>query len=147
MRDCYSCLANSGERPISPGCRIYEGTHWYVEHAFPTKVIGWIVIVLKRHTEALHDLSVEEFEELGQIQFASAKALNKVLNTQKEYCACFAEADHFHHIHFHIVPVSRETPKEFHGPKLLFDNGLPQIPEEHVKNICEVLKEEINGLY
>lgn len=46
---CFTCLSNSGEKRISPGATIYEGQYWLVEHAYPVRRTGWIVIVLKRH--------------------------------------------------------------------------------------------------
>ncbi len=66
--ECWTCKSNSGEKRISPGATIFEGKYWLVEHAYPVKIIGWLVIVLKRHTEALHELTIEEFAELAQIQ-------------------------------------------------------------------------------
>ncbi|MGO8946882.1 MAG: hypothetical protein ACLQUY_04295 [Ktedonobacterales bacterium] len=47
----------------------YEGTHWVVDHAYPTSHLGWLVIVLKRHVEALHELRKEEFVELAEIEY------------------------------------------------------------------------------
>src|SRR5512134_4061576 len=66
--ECWTCKSNTGEKRISPGPTIFEGDYWLVEHAYPVKILGWIVIVLKRHAEALHELTVEEFMELAQIQ-------------------------------------------------------------------------------
>ncbi len=65
---CYTCLSNSGEQRISPGPTIYEGQYWLVEHAYPARRQEWIVITLKRHAEALHELTADEFSELGTIQ-------------------------------------------------------------------------------
>ena len=66
--ECWTCKSNTGEKRISPGPTIFEGEYWLVEHAYPVKTIGWLVIVLKRHAEALHELTPEEFAELAQIQ-------------------------------------------------------------------------------
>lgn len=55
---CFTCLSNTGERRISPGKTIYEGQHWLVEHAYPCGLVGWLVIVLRRHAQALHELTV-----------------------------------------------------------------------------------------
>ena len=55
--ECWTCKSNLGEKRISPGPTIYEGKYWLVEHAYPIKMIGWLVIVLKRHAEALHELT------------------------------------------------------------------------------------------
>ncbi len=40
-----------------------------VDHAYPTSHLGWLVIVLKRHVEALHELRKEEFVELAEIEY------------------------------------------------------------------------------
>ena len=64
--ECWTCKSNIGEKRISPGPTIFEGQSWLVEHAYPVKTIGWIVIVLKRHAEALHELTIEEFIELDR---------------------------------------------------------------------------------
>ena len=56
MNTCHTCESNSGEKRISPGCQIYSGQYWLVEHAYPSDLVGWLVIVLKRHCEKLHEL-------------------------------------------------------------------------------------------
>ena len=63
--DCPVCRSNEGVHRISPGVVIYEGQAWLVEHAYPTSLLGWLVIVLRRHSEALHDLTPDEATELG----------------------------------------------------------------------------------
>ena len=52
--DCYTCRSISGEQRISPGPIIYEGRCWLIEHAYPTQLKGWLVIVLKRHNVHFH---------------------------------------------------------------------------------------------
>lgn len=115
---CYTCFSNSGERRISPAPTIYEGKYWLVEHVYPTKLKGWIVIVTKRHIEALHDLTKEEFAEFTEICENSAKALYKLTGCEKEYCMCFAEVEHFQHIHFHLVPKPHDLPDDAIGSKI-----------------------------
>jgi diadenosine tetraphosphate (Ap4A) HIT family hydrolase len=75
--ECLSCRSISGEKRISPGPVIYEGTYWLVDHAYPTSHLGWLVIVLKRHAEALHELSREEFAELAEIQYKLAQVMRR----------------------------------------------------------------------
>lgn len=116
--ECYACKNVSGETPISPGKIIYEGKYWIVDHAYPTKLLGWLVIVLKRHAEALHDLTKEEFIELAKLQDKFIKLLHEELQSEKEYSVCFAEAEHFKHIHFHIIPKTEEVTEELKGPKV-----------------------------
>src|SRR5512135_1177493 len=79
--ECWTCRSNSGEQRISPGPTIFEGKYWFVEHAYPVKVLGWLVIVLKRHAEALHELAAEEFTELAQIQARVIPLLHEELRS------------------------------------------------------------------
>ena len=116
-----------------------------MEHAYPTKLKGWLVIVLKRHVEALHDLTFEEFAELAAIQARATQLLHEVLDCEKEYVMCLAEAEHFHHIHVHVVPKLRDLPEELKGANIFALLGEKvaddAIPPEEVKAVCEELRE------
>jgi diadenosine tetraphosphate (Ap4A) HIT family hydrolase len=113
--ECLSCLGLAGMPRISPGPPIYIGSYWQVEHAYPSRLIGWLVIVLRRHAVALHELSTAEFAEFGAILELTVRALHGALGSAKEYAACYAEARGFEHIHFHIVPRSHDMPEELMG--------------------------------
>jgi diadenosine tetraphosphate (Ap4A) HIT family hydrolase len=115
--ECLVCKSNSGEKRISPGCTIFDGEYWNVEHAYPVKVKGWLVIVLKRHAEALHEITQNEFLELAKIQSKITCLLYAELNCEKEYISCYAEAEHFYHIHFHIFAKPHDLPVELRGRK------------------------------
>lgn len=141
--ECWTCKSNAGEKRISPGPTIFEGKYWLVEHAYPVKVIGWIVIVLKRHAEALHELSTEEFIELAQIQARLIPLLHEELHCEKEYVVCYAEMEHFQHIHFHVFAKPADLSEEFRGGGSFA--LLKIMPEEAVSPnevvaFCELLK-------
>lgn len=141
--ECWTCKSNSGEKRISPGPTIYEGEYWLVEHAYPVKIIGWLVIVLKRHVEALHELTAEEFAELGQIQSKFTRLLFEELHCEKEYISCFAEAEHFAHIHFHVFAKPHDFPDELKGGKsfaLLKVSTEKAIAPGDIIVFCEMLK-------
>lgn len=110
--DCPVCRSNEGVQRISPGKPIYEGDSWIVEHAYPTSLVEWLVIVLKRHAEALHDLSREEEEELGRLQWAVARALVAETGCMKESAVFFAEVPRFNHVHVHMVPRAADLEPE-----------------------------------
>lgn len=146
--ECYSCKSISGEKRISPGPIVYEGKNWLIEHAYPSKLKGWLVLVTKRHVEALHELNEEEFIELGEICSKTTKILHEFLNCEKEYSMCLAEVEHFNHIHFHIVPKPKDLPKEFWGAKvfaMLKVDEKDAIPKEEIKEFCEHLKNRFNS--
>ena len=139
--ECYSCRSLSGEQRISPGPAIFDGEYWILEHAYPCRMKGWLVLVLKRHAEALHELSRAEFLELAELQEKTTKILHRELNSEKEYSICFAEAEHFHHVHFHIVAKSADLPKELKGPgifAMLKGEDDPVLRQE-IKEFCEYL--------
>jgi diadenosine tetraphosphate (Ap4A) HIT family hydrolase len=117
-RVCYSCEALRGERHISPGQRIFEGKWWVVEHAWPASVVGWVVLVLRRHAAALHELAADEFAEMGTLLARVILALHAETGCAKEYLACFAEAEHFQHVHIHVVPRATGLPQALQGPRI-----------------------------
>ena len=142
--DCYTCLANAGEMHISPGPIIYEGEHWKVDHAYPTQLVGWVVLVLKRHAEAMHELSADECLEMGVLIGRTARALREELGCEKEYVACFAEAEHFHHVHIHLVPRQANLPPELQGPRsfaLLKPASAEAAAPQEVATLCERLRQ------
>jgi diadenosine tetraphosphate (Ap4A) HIT family hydrolase len=144
--ECLICKSNSGEKRISPGPTIYDGKYWLVEHAYPTKIKGWLVIVLKRHSEALHDLSVEEFQELAIIESKIVHLQLIVMNCEKEYISCYAEKGQFNHIHFHVFAKPRELSQEFIGVNsFILINPIEEeaIPKEEIIRICIELHEQI----
>ncbi|MBN1875800.1 MAG: HIT family protein [Anaerolineae bacterium] len=149
MSECWSCRSLSGEQRISPGPPVYEGMYWVLEHAYPTALKGWLVVVLKRHAEALHELTPEEFSELALIQARASKLLFEVSGCEKEYLMCLAEAEHFHHIHVHIVPRARDLPDTVKGAKI-FALLKPQedevVPPDEIKLFCELLREKFGSV-
>ena len=147
--DCYSCRSLSGEKRISPGPVIAEETYWIVEHAYPTAIRGWLVIVLKRHAEALHDLSQEEFAELAQIQYRLAQIMGQDAQTEKEYAMCLAEAEHFQHIHIHFIAKPKDLPTEARGPRIFSQLNVDEqhtLPIEEVISICTDFAEKYQAL-
>ncbi len=141
--ECLTCKSNTGEKRISPGPTIFEGKYWFVEHAYPVKILGWLVIVLKRHAEALHELSAEEFAELGLIQSRLICLLFEELHCEKEYFVCYAEQEHFHHIHFHVFAKPHDLPEELKGGNsfaLLKVSAEEAVPPNDMIAFCEILK-------
>lgn len=113
--ECLSCKGLEGNPRISPGPPIHVGKYWQVEHAYPSKLVGWLVIALRRHATALHQLTAAEFAELGPLLERTVCLLHAATESVKEYVACYAEAPGFEHIHFHVVPRSADLPEAFHG--------------------------------
>lgn len=138
--DCAVCRSNSGEERISPGPTIYQGRGWLVEHAYPTGLLGWLVIVLARHAEALHELSIDEAAELGRLQWAVSRVLSAERGSLKEYSVFFAETPGFAHVHLHMVPRAPDLPDELRGGRVFALLGVPEgdiVPPDEVAGFCE----------
>jgi diadenosine tetraphosphate (Ap4A) HIT family hydrolase len=141
--ECFSCRSLAGEARISPGPFIYEGQYWMVDHAYPVALAGWLVIVLKRHAAALHELSADEFQELGALQYRAVQALRRYTGCAKEYLMAFAEAPGFQHLHVHVVPRAADLPPEQQGPRImqfLQPDAAAVVPPDTIRAVSEDLR-------
>jgi diadenosine tetraphosphate (Ap4A) HIT family hydrolase len=103
-----------------------------VEHAYPSKLVGWLVIALRRHATALHELTPSEFAELGQLLERTVRVLHQALGTGG-----------FEHIHFHVVPRAHDLPEEFRGAgsfALLACSREEAADPDAVRSFCESLR-------
>lgn len=144
---CYTCLNISNERPIFSESRIWEGKFWLVEHVYPVKILGWFVVILKKHAEVFHEIGEEEWLELAKVQSKLTKLLNEELSPEKEYIFSFVDKPHFHHIHFHIVAIPKELPKKFRGVNifsLLNIDEIESVSKEEIIKLCNKIKPKLD---
>ncbi len=86
---------------------IYQSEYWDLAHAFNTALPGWMVLIVRRHTESLDELTEQEAAELGPLIRRVSLALKNEFGCTKTYVIQFAEARRHNHVHFHIVPRHR----------------------------------------
>lgn len=142
--ECLACKSLSGKKRISPAPPIYQGIYWDVEHAYPVKEKGWLVIVYKKHIESLHVLNSSEWYELAVLIASTVSALREVTNCEKEYVMCLAEGEGFKHIHVHVIAKSKDLAPEFKGAKifgLLRVEPKDAVPPEEIIRFCERIKD------
>lgn len=132
MPECICCQANSNPTHINPAGPIHVGDFWIVEHAFPCSRLGWTILRLRRHCEALNQLSQAEFMELGNLQYEIVQSLHSLLDTEKEYISCFSEAERFKHIHFHVAPKMQHSKEDEVGIQSF--RHLKPIPEAQLSS-------------
>jgi diadenosine tetraphosphate (Ap4A) HIT family hydrolase len=150
---CRSCEANAGIKRISPADTIHAGEHWLLEHAYPTSLLGWLVVVLRRHCENLHEITRAEWSELADIQYAAIASMHEILDLEREYVACFAEMEGFKHIHFHLIPKHKGCGPESVGAKAFHHLKVEPseaIGVERVIDFCErakrIVAERLDGI-
>jgi diadenosine tetraphosphate (Ap4A) HIT family hydrolase len=106
-------------------------------------MIGWTVLVLRRHAEALHDLTQDEFAELGELLRGLTPTLRRETGCLKEYVSCYAEAEGFSHIHVHVIPRPPDLPPELRGPNVfsLIGPDAELADREEVVRFCDAARE------
>lgn len=93
---------DKGEAP--PWDSIYRSEFWDLVHAYNTSYFGWLVLVLRRHIEALDEMTCAEAADLGALLREVSLALKRHTGCRKTYVMQFAESAEHPHAHFHIVP-------------------------------------------
>ncbi len=143
---CLTCAAGEGRVQLALVPSLVVTRHWRVEQGHPSSVPGWLVVVLRRHAPALHDLTADEWAELGPVLAAVTDAQRRVTGCAKEYAMQFAEKDGFHHVHFHVVPRSAAWPDELAGPRAMRALGA-DVPDplslEQVGPTLDALRREL----
>jgi len=106
MSDCLSCqlLRKRDEGEAPPWDSIYRSEFWDVVHAYNTSYLGWLVLIVRRHIEALDEMTFAEAADLGALIREASLALKRQTGCRKTYVMQFAESDQHPHVHFHIVP-------------------------------------------
>ena len=114
MKPCKTCeliaRRDAGTAPLWD-C-IHRTRFWDVVHSYNTALPGWLVLVVRRHIEAIEELTDDEAVELGVLIRRVSVALKKVTGCVKTYVVQFAEMAEHPHVHFHIIPRMANQPKE-----------------------------------
>jgi len=119
QENCKSCLAISGKERISQMPILIETDHTVVEHIYPVKILGWLVVTPKEHVTKLSDLNYDQFTDLFKVMYPSVKILKRILpEYEKEYILCLAEKGGFNHIHIHVIPKCFDLPEQYHGKNI-----------------------------
>ena len=113
MKSCKTCeliaRRNAGIAPLWD--RIHRTAYWDVVHSYNTALPGWLVLVARRHIEAIDELKDEEAIELGILLQRVSLALKQITGCLKTYVIQFAEMAEHPHVHFHVVPRMSNQPE------------------------------------
>jgi diadenosine tetraphosphate (Ap4A) HIT family hydrolase len=75
--DCYTCGQEAQFDVLPPRERIAADRHWRVAHAIGTALLGWLVLLPRRHVTAVHELTDAEAVGLGMWQVTLSRALRR----------------------------------------------------------------------
>ncbi|MCP4360836.1 MAG: HIT family protein [Chloroflexi bacterium] len=131
---CKTCeLIQQRDAGVAPlwDC-IYRTEFWDVVHSYNSALPGWLVLVARRHIEAIDELMENEAAELGILMQQVSAALKEVTGCIKTYVLQFAEHPDHPHVHFHIVPRMANQPQNRCSAQVLGYLGIPE--EERVSD-------------
>ena len=142
--DCITCdliaRRDAGAAPLWD--MVHRTPGWDVAHCNATSLPGWMVLVARRHVEAIDELTDEEALELGALLRQVSAALRETVQCERSYVVQFAEAAGHRHVHFHIIPRMSDLSEEQRGPKVFTYLGVPEqerVSEEVMNDIgCRV---------
>lgn len=131
--ECRSCAILANPDPPPRDClAVTDGL--VVAHAFDACLEGWLVVLPRRHVEALDELSGTELAELGPLLGALTAALRAVTGCAKTYVVLLAEAAGFPHVHFHVAPRHADLDERFRGVRIFGllggQEGIDEVTEE-----------------
>ncbi len=123
---CYSCVQEMAFDRLPPRECIAFDEHWRVAHCVQSAILGWLVLVPRRHVLTIAELTDAEAAALGTWQVRLSRALTAETGCVKTYVAQFAEAAGFGHVHFHVVPRAATLAAEYRGPQVFRLLGGPE---------------------
>jgi diadenosine tetraphosphate (Ap4A) HIT family hydrolase len=151
MPPCYTCQLvtqrDTGTAPLWDN--IYRTDHWDVVHSYNTALLGWTVLVTRRHITAIHDMTDAEANELGQLIRQVSIALKETTGCPKTYVVQFAEAADHPHVHFHIIPRMADQPPDRKSTDIFKYLGVPEnerVSEDAMTDIASKIRRILNDL-
>jgi diadenosine tetraphosphate (Ap4A) HIT family hydrolase len=120
MTRCITCeLLERRDRHEAPlWDSILRTPHWDVVHSFDTSLPAWLVLVARRHVEAVAGLTDAEAIECGRLQRQVSSALAAAVGCPRTYVVQFAESVEHPHVHYHVIPRMADMPNDARGPSV-----------------------------
>lgn len=148
---CDTCARlaqrDAGHAPLWDA--IYRTPHWDLVHAYNTSLRGWLVLVVRRHIEAVDEMGDVEALELGRLLRNVSRALKATTGCQKTYVMQFAESPSHPHVHFHIVPRMADQPEDHKSTRIFKYLGVPQaerVSEAEMTALAEQIRAHMTAL-
>lgn len=149
MTACLTCKLtrqrDAGAAPLWDN--IWRTAYWDVVHAYNTSLPGWLVLVARRHIEAVAELTEAEAAELGLLQQRVSLLLGEVTGCVKTYIIQFAEAKEHPHVHFHVVPRLADQPEAYRSTNIFGYLGVPEaerVPEADMDAIVLQIRQGLS---
>jgi diadenosine tetraphosphate (Ap4A) HIT family hydrolase len=140
-KPCKTCelmeRRNAGSAPLWD-C-ILQTKYWDLVHSYNTALPGWLVLIVRRHIEAVDELTEPESIELGLLLRKVSAALREVTGCIKTYVVQFAEHEDHPHVHFHVIPRHADQPEDRRSTRVFNYLNVPEaqrVKEEQMNDIA-----------
>ena len=117
---------------------IHQTLYWDIVHSYNTALPGWLVLVARRHIEAIDELIDQEAIELGILLQRVSLALKEITGCLKTYVIQFAEMAEHPHVHFHIVPRMTDQPENRRGTDVFQYLGVSESERVNEETMNEI---------
>ena len=150
IKKCKACeLVARRDMGIAPVWdSILRTQFWDVVHCDDTALLGWIVVVARRHMEAIDELTQAEALELGLLLRKVSIALKQITNCTKTYVMQFAESEGYEHVHFHVVARMPDLPEEHQSVRIFKLHGVSEeerLSEERMNGFSVLLRQFLDS--
>lgn len=115
-------------------------------HCYDTSLLGWIVLVTRRHIESVDQLTDAEAQALGLLLKNVSVFLKNYLGCTKTYVMQFAEHPLHPHVHFHVVPRMPDIPAENIGANVFNYLGVgdeERVPDADMNRLALELRKAL----
>jgi diadenosine tetraphosphate (Ap4A) HIT family hydrolase len=108
LKNCLICSTLAGDA-LPPGGILLVDRCWaFYLHSAPLLATGQGFVALRRHTESLSALNLDEQAALGPFLHKVVQAVEQTLQPQRVHVANYGEG--LRHVHFHILPRMPNLP-------------------------------------
>lgn len=140
-------MRDRGEAPLWDS--IYRTSHWDVVHSYSSALLGWLVVIARRHVAAIDELTDDEAVELGRLLRAVSISLKARTGCLKTYVAQFAEHPDHPHVHFHVIARMSDQPDDNRGPSIFRYLGASEeerVSEAAMNALAAGLRADVRGM-
>ncbi len=115
----FACHYCEVERRTPDAQWLYRDALWSASGHPLVDEPGWVIAMLRRHVEAIGQLTDAELNSLGVVAARLSEAITSVTAAEKVYVMIFLEANH--HFHLLLSPRPPGAPRELRGPNLILN--------------------------
>jgi diadenosine tetraphosphate (Ap4A) HIT family hydrolase len=135
-------------------CQVAEHTHSYRHHIVHedddtivflnrfTTLAGYCLVSPKRHAEDwVRDFSEAEFLALQGVVHRVARAIARIVPTERMYSLSLGSQQANAHVHWHVAPLPPGVPferQQFHAP--MSENGILDITESDQAELARAIR-------